>query len=138
MERKLAGCVVLVVEDEYFIASDTADALKEAGAIVLGPCPSAVEALRLIKEFRPTHAVLDLNLDGAGPAFEIARALRDHQVQSIIVTGYDASIVPRDLADTPCLQKPVLYHEVVEAIAARAGRFAAPGSWPRPINAEAR
>ncbi|MEH3121350.1 MAG: hypothetical protein PGN16_05100 [Sphingomonas phyllosphaerae] len=125
----MAGCVVLVVEDEYFIATDTADALKEAGAIVLGPCPGPAEAMRILSEFRPSHAVLDLNLDGSGARFEVARALKDQHIQSVIVTGYDPSIVPADLADTLCLQKPVLYHEVVEAVAAQSGRYATPRAW---------
>lgn len=123
MGRKLAGCVVLVVEDEYFIAADTAEALKEAGAIVLGPVPNAGEAKRIIGEFKPSHAVLDLNLDGCGARFDIVRELKSQGVQSVIVTGYDASIVPRDLADMPCLQKPVIHHEVIEAVAVQPARF---------------
>ncbi|VXD00557.1 hypothetical protein SPHINGO8AM_70210 [Sphingomonas sp. 8AM] len=131
MERKLAGCVVLVVEDEYFIAADTAEALRDAGAIVLGPVPSADDAMRMIEEFKPSHAVLDLNLDGSGARFDIVRELKGQQVQSIILTGYDPSIVPRDLADTPCLQKPVIYNEVIEAVAVQPGRFPDPGAWGR-------
>jgi len=135
MERELGGCVVLVVEDEYLIADDTADALREAGAIVLGPVPSASEAKRLIEEFRPSHAVLDLNLDGSGARFDIARELKAQHVQSVIVTGYDESVVPPDLAGTPCVQKPVIYGKVVELVAAQSRRFADPKGWS-PIAAQ--
>jgi len=40
----LRGHRVLVVEDEYCIASDTARALRSAGAEVMGPCPSEADA----------------------------------------------------------------------------------------------
>jgi PAS domain S-box-containing protein len=36
----LTGKIVLVVEDDYYVASDTAAALRGAGAEVLGPCPT--------------------------------------------------------------------------------------------------
>lgn len=124
MDRELAGCVVLVVEDEYLIADDTAEALRDARAVVLGPCPSADEALRMIDECTPSHAVLDLNLDGSGARFDVARRLKDRRVHSVIVTGYDPFVLPRDLADTPCLQKPVSRHAVVEVLAARPARVA--------------
>jgi len=93
---------------------------------VLGPCPSASDAVRMIEKFRLSHAVLDLNLDGSGAQFDIARRLKAQQVQSVIVTGYDASVVPHDLADTPLLHKPVIYDAVVAAVTAQSGRFADP------------
>ena len=37
---ELGGRRVLVVEDEYYIASDTARALQGAGALILGPFAS--------------------------------------------------------------------------------------------------
>ena len=93
---------------------------------MLGPCPSASDAVRMIEKFRLSHAVPDLNLDGSGAQFDIARRLKAQQVQSVIVTGYDASVVPHDLADMPLLQKPVIYDAVVAAVTAQSGRFADP------------
>ena len=124
--KKLSGCVVLVVEDEYYIASDTAAALKGAGAVVLGPCPNQDETMRVLGEFKPSHAILDLNLDGQGPSFELARELQAQGVPSIFVTGYDETVVPKDLASTRCLQKPVTYGEVVSALSAHVGSSASP------------
>lgn len=58
----LTGRRVLVVEDDYYLAGDTAAALRGAGAAVLGPCPTEDAARDLLEDETPTHAVLDLNL----------------------------------------------------------------------------
>lgn len=116
-EKRLHGRVVLVVEDEYYIANDASEAIKAAGAIILGPCPTAASTMRVLEEFQPSHAVIDLNLDGQGPSFDIARQLKAREVQIIFMTGYDVSVLPTDLAGLPCLQKPMTYDEVVTALA---------------------
>ena len=72
----LTGRKILVVEDDYFLANDTAAALRGAGAVVLGPCPTEERAHDLLEDEMPTHAVLDLNLGGGGPRFEIAHLLK--------------------------------------------------------------
>lgn len=124
MEQSLAltGCVVLVVEDEYYIATEAADALREAGAVILGPCPTHVAATHMLTEFRPTHAVIDLNLGGSGPQFAMMRSLKDQAVPTLIMSGYDPSVVPDDLSDTPFLQKPVAYRSMIAALRSSLGR----------------
>ncbi len=107
---------VLVVEDDYFIASDTAAALRGAGAEILGPCPNQETTLDLLQSQTPTHAVLDLNLGGGGPKFEIARLLQERGVPFIFMTGYDPELIPADFEDVVRLQKPVAFREIVEAV----------------------
>jgi two-component SAPR family response regulator len=116
-EGRLHGRVVLVVEDEYYVASDASEAIKAAGAIILGPCPTVASTMHVLEEFQPSHAVVDLNLDGQGPSFDIARQLKARAVQIIFMTGYDASVLPDDLAGLPCIQKPMTYDEVVTELA---------------------
>jgi PAS domain S-box-containing protein len=113
----LTGRSVLVVEDDYYIAGDTAAALRGAGATVLGPCPSVDATLDLLETATPTHAILDLNLGGGGPRFEIAHALKERGVPFIFLTGYDTDAVPPDLADIVRLQKPAPLISIVEAVA---------------------
>ncbi|WP_330218360.1 response regulator [Methylobacterium sp. WSM2598] len=61
----LAQRRVLVVEDEYFIADDMAQALGRLGAVVVGPAPSRDAAMALIDGgARIDAAVLDINLRG--------------------------------------------------------------------------
>ena len=107
---------VLVVEDDYYLAGDTAAALRGAGAEVLGPCPSEEAALDLLETETPSHAVLDLNLGGGGPRFEIAHTLKARGVPFIFLTGYDPDVVPPDFADVVRLQKPVPLRTIVETI----------------------
>lgn len=47
-QASLAGRKVLVVEDEYLIADDLAEMLKEAGANVVGPAASLPIAMRIL------------------------------------------------------------------------------------------
>ena len=113
----LTGHVVLVVEDDYYIAGDTAAALRGAGATVMGPCPGEDATLDLLKTEMPTHAVLDLNLGGGGPRFAVARALRERNIPFLFLTGYDPDAMSSDMADIVRLQKPVSFRAIVEAVA---------------------
>jgi DNA-binding response OmpR family regulator len=108
MERaaSLAGLCVLVVEDDYFIAIEMCRALRAAGAEVSGPARDLETGLRAIRDERIDCAVLDINLHGR-LAFELATELRARNIPTIFATGYDASMIPDELADTLRLEKPV-------------------------------
>ncbi len=112
----LTGRTILVVEDDYYMALDTAAALGGAGAKVLGPCPSEDATLGLLEDEMPTHAVLDLNLGGGGPRFAIANELQRRGVPFIFLTGYDPDVIPPALADVPRLQKPVPFRAIVDSV----------------------
>ncbi|MCA1411740.1 PAS domain-containing protein [Bradyrhizobium sp. NBAIM20] len=113
----LTGRKVLVVEDDYYIAGDTAAALRGAGAEVLGPCPDEDATLELLGSQMPTHAVLDLNLGGGGPKFAVARLLKERGVPFVFLTGYDPNVIQNELADVVRLQKPIPQRKIVEAVA---------------------
>lgn len=51
---------VLVVEDDYFIASDMAAALRGAGAEVLGPCPNQEAMLDTVADADTCRAWFEL------------------------------------------------------------------------------
>jgi PAS domain S-box-containing protein len=112
----LTGRTVLVVEDDYYQAADAAAALRGAGAEILGPCSSEEMVREALKIQTPTHAVLDLNLGGGGPRFEIAQLLQAQGVPFVFLTGYDSANIPDELKDVVRLQKPVELREVVEAV----------------------
>ena len=114
-KKQLNGCSVLVVDDDFYLAEDNREALEEAGAIVLGPYGLEDEALASIEDDLPDLAVLDLNL-GTGPSFKVARAMRARGVPMVLVTGYDADVIPPDLADTPRLEKPVSGAKLVATV----------------------
>lgn len=115
MSFSLAGCRVLVVEDDYYLATDAEVALKRAGAIVLGPSARTEDGLSLLAEQQPDCAVLDINL-GSGPSFVLAEAMRSRSVPFLFVTGYDASAIPPEFADVERLEKPVNIGRLVKSV----------------------
>lgn len=117
-QTDLAAQTVLIVEDDYYLAFDTAEALRGAGAGVMGPFPTEEKAMAAIRQERPTAAVLDINL-GNGPSFDLARLLKERGVPFLFLTGYDEEIIPPDLGDTLRLQKPVAPREIVASLARR-------------------
>jgi DNA-binding NtrC family response regulator len=98
---------VLLVEDEYFIADDMAQAFEAKGLHVIGPVGTLQEAMGLIENDGPIDgAVLDINLRGE-MAFPLAVALYERGVPFIFATGYDRGVVPERFADVKHCEKPI-------------------------------
>jgi ActR/RegA family two-component response regulator len=114
-EAVLAGLSILVVEDDYYQATDTKRALERAGARVIGPSARPEEALGLIDRESPDCAVIDLNL-GDGPSFVTAYRLVERNIPLLIVSGYDDIALPKDLLGVPRLEKPVDVADLVDAL----------------------
>lgn len=115
-EADFKGQHVLVLEDDYFLAADTARALRGVGAEIVGPCRSEDAALEEIKMKPPSSAVIDINL-GHGPTFRMAGTLKANGVPFVFITGYDDKVIPPEFAHVPVLQKPVLLRQVVRLLA---------------------
>lgn len=115
--RPLSGRRVLVVEDDYFLATDTCQWLIDAGAEVVGPTSDANEARGLLERERVDSAVVDINL-GTGPTYEIARRLNREEVPFLFATGYDRSSLPPQFQDNPRIEKPFHQSDLVEAVTA--------------------
>lgn len=103
--ENLQGLRLLIVEDEYTIASDLAHWFEDAGIKVVGPAGSVPKALALISSDLDA-AVLDVNL-GDERVFPVADALSTAGVPFVFATGYDAHIIPEIYADVPRCEKPV-------------------------------
>src|SRR5262249_22308109 len=116
----LSGRLILVVEDDYFLASDTARALRAAGAQVIGPCPTEAAAESMIAAERPSAAIMDINL-GDGPSFRLASALKEQGIPFVFMTGYDGDMIPPDFSDVQRLEKPVDLRCMVDAVAQAVG-----------------
>jgi DNA-binding response OmpR family regulator len=114
-DHELAGHLVLVVEDDYFIAEEICAALREKGASVIGPAAD-VEHGRMLMARQPLDcAVLDVNLHGEH-VFQLAGELRARGVRSVFATGYDASFLPLAFRDAIYLQKPIDLAALVRAV----------------------
>ena len=102
---KLAGRVVPVMENDYFLADDERSLLEAEGATVLSPFSDSAKAIEAVDPSPPNCALVDINL-GGGPDFVPARELVARGIPFIFVTGYEPAVLPADLASVPCLQKP--------------------------------
>jgi DNA-binding LytR/AlgR family response regulator len=116
--QPLRGMRVLIVEDEYVVASDLVRLLKDVGAMVAGPVASVGEALLLVTDGENglDAAVLDVNLHGER-VFPVADALADRGVPVVFTTGYDESVIPAAYASVPRCEKPVDHRALVGLLA---------------------
>jgi response regulator RpfG family c-di-GMP phosphodiesterase len=88
--RSLANCCILVVEDEFLIATALCEMLEDASAVVLGPATSVREAINLIQNYQVDGAIVDMNLNGQW-SDPIAEELNSRRIPFVITTGYGAS-----------------------------------------------
>lgn len=111
----LAGRTVLVVEDEYFLAKETAEAVRRAGGTVLGPVPDVAGAMAIIESQTVDAAILDIRI-GAQTSFPVAAALKANGVPIVFLTGYDDWYLPSGLDDVPVHRKPADPDTAVRAL----------------------
>lgn len=97
---------VLVVEDEWLIADQVAEALTDAGYDVVGPAAQISEALALVRDEPIDAALIDINVDG-DRTFGLAAALSKASVPFAFLSGYSKADLPEYLRERPLLQKPV-------------------------------
>lgn len=88
---------VLILEDDYYLATDLQDALKAAGATVIGPFPDTADAARAITDDHPDCALVNLNL-GRGISLELPRELARRTIPFAFVTGYNHAAIPEDFS----------------------------------------
>jgi DNA-binding NarL/FixJ family response regulator len=105
MAHDLAGKRILIVEDEYFIASDLARALEQAESVVVGPVGGLAQGVALARSEALDAAILDVNLEGA-MSYAIADALRVRAIPFMFLTGYDDWALPEGYRHAPRVAKP--------------------------------
>ena len=110
--ERLSGKRLLVVEDEYVIASDLAYTIEAAGATVIGPAGTVEDALALLDSDRIDGAVLDVNLHQKR-VYPVADALAARRIPFVFATGYDAADMPPAYAGVPRYEKPVNKDQLV-------------------------
>jgi len=120
----LKHALILIAEDEPFIALDVALAVEDAGGEVAGPAASVREALALIDTLPIVAAILDVNL-ADGDITPVAERLIAAGIPIIIQSGIG---LPPNLAarfpDLPFSMKPCAAATMVvrlEALIASAG-----------------
>jgi DNA-binding response OmpR family regulator len=108
---------VLIVEDDYLIATSTADVLQRAGCEVAGVAGSVQKALQTIADPGCDAALLDADLRGASSE-PVAAALRQRGIPFLVVSGYTNDQRTGALAEAPFLAKPWKESALVAAVKA--------------------
>jgi ActR/RegA family two-component response regulator len=112
----MANTRVLIVEDQYLLAADMADALTDAGFEVVGPAGTLDDAFILADSGHIDVAVVDCDLRGKAVT-PLVHALSARGVPTVMVTGYSESAPDVSAAKpTRYLQKPVGSDAVVRAL----------------------
>lgn len=111
----LKGRTILIVEDEYLLASELDRELKRSGATVIGPVASVETASAALALQRPDAAVIDINLRSV-PVFSFADELMAAKVPFVFATGYDARLLPARFLGVPCHEKPAALAQLVRSL----------------------
>jgi len=116
-DAALDGVGVLVVEDDYFIASDLQQILLGAGARIIGPFGRAEQARGALNRGESASvALLDINIAGE-LVYPFAEELRAVGIPIIFATGYDAHVIPAQFNAVPRLVKPIERRRLLETLA---------------------
>lgn len=107
--------LILIVEDEPFIALTLEDMLDELGFALAGTVSAVPEALELIGRTVPDCALLDVNL-GSEKIDPVADLLASRGCPFIFTTGYGRSGIPQDHVGRPVLQKPFRMDELASTL----------------------
>lgn len=117
LEQVLAARRLLVVEDEYLIATELIKELEEAGAVIFGPVSDVERAMEIVdSDFPLDGAILDINLRGE-LVYPVAARLVERDVPMVFVTGYECKTLPEPFANAPCLTKPFDERELIKVVA---------------------
>jgi CheY-like chemotaxis protein len=106
VQKPLLGCRILIVEDNYLLAETVAEVLENAGARIVGPFVTMVEALERLGELTAIDgAVLDIGLNGQ-ESYPLAEALQTTGIPFLFLTGLERRNLPRQFERTPHMLKP--------------------------------
>jgi DNA-binding NtrC family response regulator len=110
--ENLAGCNVLVVEDEALVALDLAQALDGAGAHV-SIVHSIAQAAAVVEKIKITAAVVDIKVGGEDVS-SLCRDLSQRDIRFVFYSGY--GVAPEGWDHVPIVNKPASREEIVDAV----------------------
>jgi len=134
--KSFDGLLVLLLEDEYLIALDAEQILKDLGVKHVEIVNTLVGAAACAAEGRVGLAVLDININGE-MSFGVAEAFHRQGVPVVFATGYEMR--KRQMPEVEigvCLNKPYTVEGLKQAVLAafakaeQAQQRAAVELWP--------
>jgi two-component SAPR family response regulator len=115
--RDVAGCRVLVIEDEMLITVLIEDTLLGLGCEIVGPAAKLETALQLVDEWQFDVAILDITIRG-GKVYPVAEKLAARGIPFVFASGYGDWVLPDALRKRPRLMKPFTSGALEEQIRA--------------------
>jgi CheY-like chemotaxis protein len=107
---------VLVVEDEFIVAFDLAETVRDEGFMLAGPYAHGEEALERLDNDNPDCAILDVKL-ADGEVYSLADELNRRGIPILFHSGHE---VPRDLLarypDAKACSKPCPPNELLDSL----------------------
>lgn len=97
---------IMIVEDEWLIAMDIAEAVQDSGFKVAGPAHTVATALELLASTQVDGGLLDVNLRGE-TSYPVAEALAERRIPFAFLSGYASSQLRTCYQSHPILSKPV-------------------------------
>ena len=107
----LAGCRILVVEDDMLIAVFIEEVLHDLDCVVVGPASKLDRALQLASDEVFDAAILDVTIRG-GQVFPVAENLRSRGIPFVFASGYGDWALPASLQGQTRLTKPFTVEEL--------------------------
>lgn len=106
---------ILIVEDDFFIATDLEDMLKQLGYEQVRIAGTLSDGQKLMIAMNPDVAILDVNL-GTTLVFPLAADLSDRGVYIIFSTSVSPDELPKEWRNHRILPKPVDRNALAAAI----------------------
>jgi DNA-binding response OmpR family regulator len=123
----LAGMKILVLEDEVLIAMDVEQLCRDSGAVdvVVARSLAEIDPERVASEF--DAAIVDVMLDGTS-TLAFAQHIHERKMPFVFASGYtDLDAIFTTFPGIAVVGKPYSGSDLVEAVAAAAGRSPASG-----------
>jgi len=111
----LKGLRVLLVEDSWNVGVALKALLRAWGADVAGPVATTAEAERLLLEYTPDVAIVDINLRGGELAYGLIDQLHNQQISVVVTSGYSS---PPPGKAWVFLQKPIVEAQLLATLRA--------------------
>lgn len=109
----LKGLMVLVAEDDAWVAERISLILEEEGGRLLGPCRSVAEARELLARYNVQFVLIDLNLADNFADELVADAVK-REIPYVLITGYEAFPSNVHEGAIAVLRKPFARRRLIE------------------------
>ena len=113
----LQGTRILVIEDEFLIATVIEDILRQAGAEDVVIAVNMQEAREALAERALDIAMIDMQLDeGSNSGLSLGKLAMGRNIPFIFLTGYSGVVLPEGFTVVPVLTKPYIPRTLIEAL----------------------